>query len=101
MNGSLQELYLPPLATDLGERRPSRLVAKAQGRSLVACIKQQTCSAARSQPGASTREVFSMWILLAIFAGALLAAYGFFVWRYVKQQRKKSTTVTRKMRRAF
>jgi nicotinamide riboside transporter PnuC len=42
-----------------------------------------------------------MWILLAIFAGALLAAYGFFVWRYVKQQRKQSTTVTRKMRRAF
>jgi hypothetical protein len=29
-----------------------------------------------------------MWILLAIFAGALLAAYGFFVWRYVKRRRE-------------
>jgi hypothetical protein len=41
-----------------------------------------------------------MWILLAIFAGALLAAYGFFVWRYVKRRREGALT-TRRIRRAF
>ena len=42
-----------------------------------------------------------MWVLLAIVAGAALAAYGFFVWRYVKQPRKESTATTRRIRRAF
>jgi hypothetical protein len=41
-----------------------------------------------------------MWIVLAILAGVALAAYGFFVWRYERQQRNRSAT-TRRARRAF
>jgi hypothetical protein len=39
-----------------------------------------------------------MWELLAIAAGALLAAYGFFVWLHA---RKKPADTTRRPRRAF
>jgi predicted negative regulator of RcsB-dependent stress response len=46
-------------------------------------------------------RIFSMWVSLALLAGAILAAYGFFVWRYVEQQRKQSTTMTRTKRRPF
>jgi hypothetical protein len=42
-----------------------------------------------------------MWIFLAILAGALLAAYGIFVWCYVKQRRKEMGGPTRRIRRAF
>jgi hypothetical protein len=42
-----------------------------------------------------------MWELLAIAAGALLAAYGFFVWRHEKQARKQPADTTRRTRRAF
>src|SRR3979411_2432096 len=46
-------------------------------------------------------RIFSMWGSLALLAGAILAACGFFVWRYVEQQRKQSTTMTRTKRRPF
>ena len=42
-----------------------------------------------------------MWMMLALLAGAVLAAYGFFVWRHEKQSRKESSTTMRKTRRAF
>jgi hypothetical protein len=43
----------------------------------------------------------SMCMMLALLAGAALAAYGFFVWRHEKQPRKESTTTMRRTRRAF
>jgi hypothetical protein len=42
-----------------------------------------------------------MWELLAIFAGAAIAAYGFLVWRYDRKRRQHSATTTRRARRAF
>jgi hypothetical protein len=39
-----------------------------------------------------------MWELLAIAAGALLATYGFFVWRH---EGRKPADTTRRPRRAF
>jgi hypothetical protein len=38
---------------------------------------------------------YHMWMVLALLAGAALAAYGFFVWRHQKQPRKE------RARRAF
>jgi hypothetical protein len=43
-------------------------------------------------------EELTMWELLAVAAGALLAAYGFFVWRHAH---KKPADTTRRLRRAF
>ena len=40
-----------------------------------------------------------MWELLALAAGALLAAYGFFVWRHERQVRTKPAGTTKRMRR--
>jgi hypothetical protein len=76
-------------------------VATAQASSLVVASNNKHAAPPGSQPGASTREVFSTWILLAIFAGALLAAYGFFVWRHETQRRKEVGGQTRRIRRAF
>jgi hypothetical protein len=42
-----------------------------------------------------------MWMVLALLAGAALAAYGFFVWRHEKQPCKESSTTMRRTRRAF
>jgi Flp pilus assembly protein TadB len=42
-----------------------------------------------------------MCMMLALLAGAALAAYGFFVWRHEKQSRKESNTTMRRARRAF
>ena len=38
----------------------------------------------------------SMWMVLAIVAGAALAAYGFFVWRHATQRRKEVGGPTKK-----
>jgi nitrate reductase NapE component len=62
----------------------------------------ELCRKSHSRGGCGeTREVFSMWILLVIFAGALLAAYGFFVWRHETQRRQEVGGPTRRIRRAF
>ena len=42
-------------------------------------------------------EGLAMWELLAIAAGALLAAYGFLVWRHAR----KPADTTKRVRRAF
>jgi hypothetical protein len=47
-SGVLQQTIVGgPLAAPWGQRRVARLVATAQGRSLIVGIKQQTCNAAR------------------------------------------------------